>query len=77
MNDRRRIVSAVLVAIGAIVYGVSPVDVIPELLVGPLGFADDIAVWVGAAFGIWKLLSGRGGPPDGAVPSGGAAPPRV
>ncbi|MDD3024879.1 MAG: DUF1232 domain-containing protein, partial [Syntrophomonadaceae bacterium] len=29
---------------GAIVYYLSPVDIIPELLIGPLGFADDIAV---------------------------------
>ena len=41
-------------------YGVSPIDVIPELLTGPLGFADDLAVLAGAGFAIWKLLSGRG-----------------
>jgi uncharacterized membrane protein YkvA (DUF1232 family) len=57
--SKRRVVAAVLVAIGALVYGVSPVDVIPELLVGPLGLADDFAVLFGAGFGIWKLLTGR------------------
>jgi len=57
--SRRRVISAVLVALGAIVYGVSPIDVIPELLTGPLGFADDLAVFVGAGYGIWKLLNGR------------------
>jgi len=33
---------------GAIVYFISPVDLLPEALLGPLGFADDIAVaaWV-------------------------------
>jgi len=56
--SRRRILSAVLVAVGALVYGVSPIDVIPELLTGPLGLADDLAVWVGAGLGIWKLMSG-------------------
>ena len=56
--SRRRIFSAVLVAIGAIVYGVSPIDVIPELLTGPLGLADDFAVWIGAGLAMWKLLSG-------------------
>jgi len=69
MSNRRRTISAILVAIGAIVYGVSPIDVIPELLVGPLGFGDDIAVVLGAAFGVWKLLSGRG------PRNGGVAPP--
>ena len=60
MTNGRRVVAAVLVAIGALVYGVSPIDVIPELLTGPLGFADDLAVLAGAGFAIWKLLSGRG-----------------
>lgn len=67
VSNSRRTVSAVLVAIGALVYGVSPVDVISELLVGPLGFADDVLVFVGAGVWIWKLLSGRGSvtpPPD-------------
>jgi len=69
MSNRRRVISAVLVAIGAIIYGVSPIDVIPELLVGPLGFGDDIAVWLGAGFAIWKLLTGRD------PRNGGVAPP--
>lgn len=69
MSPRRRALAAVLVAIGAIIYGVSPVDVIPELLTGPLGFADDLAVLVGAGVGIYKLLSGRRNPgPSGATP---------
>jgi uncharacterized membrane protein YkvA (DUF1232 family) len=29
---------------GAIAYFVSPVDLVPEALVGPIGYADDIAV---------------------------------
>ena len=41
MTPRRRAISAVLVAIGAIVYGASPIDIIPELLTGPLGLIDD------------------------------------
>ena len=59
MTNGRRVVAAVLVAIGALVYGVSPIDVIPELLTGPLGFADDLAVLAGAGFAIYKLLTGR------------------
>jgi uncharacterized membrane protein YkvA (DUF1232 family) len=52
-------VAAALVAVGALVYGISPIDVIPELLTGPLGLADDLAVWLGAGTAIWKLLNGR------------------
>jgi uncharacterized membrane protein YkvA (DUF1232 family) len=59
MTPRRKVLAAVLVGIGAIVYGISPIDIVPELLTGPLGLIDDGAVWVGAAIGIWKLLSGR------------------
>ena len=33
------------VAIGAVVYTFVPIDLIPELLLGPLGYADDIGVW--------------------------------
>ncbi len=58
MTSRRRIIAAVLVALGAIAYGVSPIDVIPELLTGPFGFIDDAGVLVGAGLAIWKLLTG-------------------
>ena len=68
MTSGRRIAAAVLVAIGAIVYGISPVDVIPELLTGPLGLVDDLGVFGGAIFAIYKLLSGRKGPEGGVTP---------
>jgi uncharacterized membrane protein YkvA (DUF1232 family) len=58
VTDRRRVIAAVLVALGAIAYGVSPVDVIPELITGPFGFIDDAGVLVGAGLAIWKLLTG-------------------
>lgn len=32
-------------AIAAVVYTVVPVDFIPELVLGPLGFADDLGLW--------------------------------
>ncbi len=64
MTRSRRIIAAVLVGIGALVYGISPVDIIPELLAGPFGLADDLAVFAGAGFAIWKLLTGRGRPGD-------------
>ena len=59
MNRRRRNIAAVIVAVGALVYGLSPVDVIPELLTGPFGLTDDLAVFVGAGWTVWKLLAGR------------------
>lgn len=40
-----------IVAIAAIVYTVVPIDLIPELILGPLGFVDDIGVW-----GIFAVL---------------------
>lgn len=53
-----RILLAVVIGIVAVVYGLSPVDLIPELFTGPLGFLDDGAAIVAAIFGIWKLLTG-------------------
>ncbi len=43
-----------VVALAAIVYTFSPIDLIPELVLGPLGFADDLGVW-----GIFALLLTR------------------
>ena len=71
MSRRRAIVSSVLVAIGAILYGASPIDILPELLLGPIGLVDDAAVWVAAGVAIWKFLSGSS---DG--PPGPHTPPR-
>ncbi|UTT63652.1 DUF1232 domain-containing protein [Microcella humidisoli] len=68
MTRGRAIFSAVLVALGALAYGASPIDIIPELLTGPLGLVDDLAIWVGAGVAIWKLLSGS-------QPSPGPTPP--
>ncbi len=68
MSRGRQVAAAILVAVGALVYGVSPLDVIPELLTGPLGFADDLAVFAGAGFAIWKLLSGGKGQQPGTTP---------
>ena len=33
------------VAIAAVVYTFVPLDLIPELVLGPLGFADDMGMW--------------------------------
>lgn len=32
-------------AIGAVIYTLVPVDIIPELILGPLGFVDDVGLW--------------------------------
>jgi len=70
MTPRRKILAAVLVGLGALAYGISPIDIIPELLTGPIGLIDDAAVWGAAALGIVKLLKGRN--PGGATPPAGA-----
>ena len=45
--------------IGAIVYTISPIDLIPDIL-GPLGWVDDIFVWVLAVVVDMKLLLKQG-----------------
>ncbi len=72
MNRGRAILSSVLVALGALAYGASPIDIIPELLTGPLGLVDDLAIWVGAGFAIWKLMSGSKAGPGTASPAAGS-----
>lgn len=74
MSRGRSIAAAIAVGIGALLYGVSPIDVIPELLTGPLGFADDLAVLVGAGFAIYKLLTGADPRKGGTTPPPPAAP---
>jgi len=58
MNRNRRNIAAVLVGAAALIYGVSPIDIIPDFL-GPLGLTDDLAGFVGAGLAIWRLLKGR------------------
>lgn len=76
MSRGRAIISAVMVALGAIAYGASPIDIIPELLLGPIGLVDDLAVWVGAGVAIFKLLSGSRLEPGTAPPPPAAEQPR-
>jgi uncharacterized membrane protein YkvA (DUF1232 family) len=59
MSNRRRVIAAILVGIAAVVYGISPLDLAPEAILGPLGLLDDLGVFAGAGIAIWKLLSGR------------------
>jgi len=58
-NNRRRTIAAVLIGVAAIVYGISPLDLAPEAILGPLGLLDDAGVLLGAGIAIWNLLSGR------------------
>jgi uncharacterized membrane protein YkvA (DUF1232 family) len=57
-RDRSKL-KAVLVGLGALLYGASPIDLIPEILAGPLGFGDDAVVLIGAGIAIWRILRGR------------------
>ena len=43
-----------VVGIAAVIYTFVPIDLIPELVLGPLGFADDAGVW-----GIFAVLFAR------------------
>jgi uncharacterized membrane protein YkvA (DUF1232 family) len=56
VKQRRHRVAATtwVAAIAAVVYQVAPIDLIPELALGPLGFVDDIGLW-----GIFAILFAR------------------
>jgi len=54
------VLKSVLIGAGALLYGASPIDLIPELLAGPLGFGDDALVLVAAGVAIWRIMRKRG-----------------
>jgi len=54
----RRTLAAILVGLGALAYGISPIDIIPDFL-APFGLIDDGGVLIGAAVAIWQLLKKR------------------
>ncbi len=57
---RYRIPPRGLVAmIGALVYLASPVDVLPEVMLGPLGLLDDAGAVTAAAIFVYKLVTIR------------------
>jgi uncharacterized membrane protein YkvA (DUF1232 family) len=45
--------------IGSLVYLASPVDVLPEMLLGPLGLLDDAGAVTAAAIFVYKLVTVR------------------
>ena len=59
MKKDRSTLKAVLIGLGALLYGASPIDLIPEILAGPLGFGDDALVLVAAGVAIFRILRGR------------------
>ena len=61
MQKDRSTLKAVLIGVGALLYGASPIDLIPELIAGPLGFGDDAIVLIGAGVAIWRILRRRRG----------------
>jgi uncharacterized membrane protein YkvA (DUF1232 family) len=72
---RYRIPPRGLVAmVGALVYLVSPVDVLPEVLLGPLGLVDDAGVVTVVAVWVYKLVQARNMVRDSGIR--GRRPPR-
>ena len=56
----RRTLAAILVGLGALAYGISPLDIIPDALL-PFGLIDDGGVIIGAVIAIIQLLRKRPG----------------
>ncbi|WNM24822.1 YkvA family protein [Demequina capsici] len=44
-GEHRLSVTTWLTAITAVLYTILPVDLIPELFLGPFGFIDDLGLW--------------------------------
>jgi uncharacterized membrane protein YkvA (DUF1232 family) len=59
MRADRSTFKAIAIALGALLYGASPIDVIPELFAGPLGLGDDALVLVAAGLAILRILRSR------------------
>jgi uncharacterized membrane protein YkvA (DUF1232 family) len=59
MKKDHSTLKAVLIALGALLYGASPIDLIPEFLAGPLGFGDDALVLIAAGVAIFRIMKGR------------------
>jgi uncharacterized membrane protein YkvA (DUF1232 family) len=53
------VLKSILIGAGALLYGASPIDLIPELLAGPLGFGDDAVVLIGAGIAIYRIMKNR------------------
>jgi uncharacterized membrane protein YkvA (DUF1232 family) len=49
--------SGLIAMIGALVYLVSPIDVLPEAMLGPVGLLDDAGAVTAAAVFVYKLVT--------------------
>jgi len=49
--------SGLIAMIGALVYLVSPIDVLPEAMLGPFGLLDDAGAVTAAAVFVYKLVT--------------------
>ena len=49
----------VVAMVGALFYLVLPVDVLPEVLLGPLGLVDDAGIVAGVSIWVYKLVKAR------------------
>lgn len=68
---RYRIPPRGLFAMGAAaVYLISPIDLLPEAILGPLGLVDDAGVLAAAALFVYKLVKARRILADGGVELG-------
>jgi uncharacterized membrane protein YkvA (DUF1232 family) len=57
---RYRVPPRGVIAMGAAaVYLISPIDVLPEAILGPLGLVDDAGVVVGVVLFVYKLVQAR------------------
>jgi uncharacterized membrane protein YkvA (DUF1232 family) len=60
----RRLLPSAIALAGALLYGASPIDLVPEALVGPLGVLDDVGLLGAAlAFFITQVRRRRGADP--------------
>ena len=57
----------VVAMVGALVYLASPVDVLPEVVLGPLGLVDDAGVVTAVGIWVYKLVQARRILRDGGV----------
>lgn len=64
----------VVAMLGALFYLALPVDVLPEVLLGPFGLIDDTGVLAGVAIWVYKLTKARQRLVEGGVI--GTRPPR-
>ena len=49
--------SGLIAMVGALVYLASPIDVLPEAMLGPLGLLDDAGAVTAAAVFVYKLVT--------------------